>query len=132
MHKKKGKWQASYKDTWCLDTALSPIIAAALRKFIEVERHGIPSTVYNEELEDGGASLWEGYLTDMLWAFENIEEPDVPDGMFVHKDLGNLEFTIEVSDEEAYEAFKKEEAEFHAKRQYGFDLFAKYYTNLWD
>ena len=139
----------NYKDTWSLDSVLSPIIASGLKRFKEVitdKRNeasaGYPSALYDisEEgaTEDEMFDLWLATLDAMIYAFD-AKEPEVPSGMIEHKD-GEVtvmdgqtytECVLTVVDEVGLERYRKEEADHWYKVKEGHALFAKFYTSLW-
>lgn len=87
MRKSKGKWVASYRDTWSLDHTLSPIIYAGLKRFhdvLEQKNHegkclGVPSeycTNPDVDVTDIDVQAWLDDIKKMMYAFEN-KEPDM-------------------------------------------------------
>ncbi len=85
----KGKWVASYRDTWSLDTTLSPIIYAGLSKFHSVLEQknreggclGVPNEYMKSETDwvtDSDVQDWLDDIKKMMYAFEN-KEPDIRD-----------------------------------------------------
>lgn len=88
-----GRWQASYKDTFSLDTTLSPIIYAGLSKFHSVLEQknregkclGVPNEYMKNEADwvtDSDVENWLDDIKKMMYAFEN-KEPDI--GMYGFK-----------------------------------------------
>jgi len=84
---KKGKWQASYRDTWSLDHTLSPIIYAGLKSFHDVLEQknregkclGVPSEYCanpDVDVTDQEVQNWLDDIKKMMYAFEN-KEPDM-------------------------------------------------------
>lgn len=146
MRRAKGGWKASYRDTWSLDCALSPIIAAGLKKFMEVkaqkEHFGIPGVIANKYPDDDYESAgreWQEILEKMLYAFD-APEPDIMaydfklDMNFVEDEslpegFGRCEFLC--SNEEGYERYKQAEEEHWTKVEEGHRLFGEYYRCLW-
>lgn len=87
MRKSKGQWVASYRDTYSLDTTLSPIIYAGLSKFHDVLEQknregkclGIPNEYMKNEADwvtDSDVQDWLDDIKKMMYAFEN-KEPDI-------------------------------------------------------
>ena len=87
MRMVKGKWQASYKDTFSLDMTLSPIIYAGLSKFHDVLEQknreggclGVPSEYCanpDVDITDQEVQNWLDDIKKMMYAFEN-KEPDM-------------------------------------------------------
>jgi len=136
-HTGRKGWQASVKDTWSLDEALSPIIAAGLRKFLEQEdKLGIPGLLYDESADDQlQADEWVRIVKAMLYAFEEGNRPDMEDYDFDY--VMDLEtgppggFTLEHTNEEVYQQYRADERTYEALRQEGLDYFAKYFKCLW-
>ena len=151
MRYTKGKWIASYRDTWSLDYTLSPIIYAGLSKFHEVleKRNkeggclGVPSEycanpdidVTDQEVQD-----WLDDIKKMMYAFEN-KEPDMKDYNFslemvpvpggVAKEGCSVLYTIECDNEEEKARYYAD-MEMHEKRiQEGLNLFSLRYKSLW-
>lgn len=109
---KKGRWQASYKDTFSLDMTLSPIIYAGLSKFHDVleQRYkedkciGIPMPYCSDpeaSLPDEEVQAWLDDIKKMMYAFEN-KEPDIRDYKFYMK----LVPVEEDASQEIYESAK--------------------------
>jgi hypothetical protein len=148
---KKGHWQASYKDTFSLDTTLSPIIYAGLKRFHDVleqkNREGGCIGVPNEycanpdvDVTDKEVQDWLDDIKKMIYAFENkapdislydfnLEMVPVPGG--VAKEGMSAPYTIECDN-------LGEEARYHAdckihedKVQEGLELTFKKWGSLW-
>jgi len=139
----------NYKDTWSLDSVLSPIIASGLKRFKEVitdkrnEDHaGYPGSLHEIAEEDATDyemfALWIATLDAMIYAFD-AKEPDYPSGMIEHKEgettvIDGHTYTerlLIVVDEVGLARFRQEEAEHWDKVKEGHALFAKFYTSLW-
>jgi len=141
-HTGRTGWVASRKDTYSLDVALRPIIAAGLRKFIEVAKDkGVPGVLCEDDTPfEESRLLWLNTLEKMLYAFES-KEPDINDFDFdfefitdnkvVASIQDDVPYTIEVVGKQNYEKFRELEKEYEQRVQEGLDLFAKYYKNLW-
>lgn len=143
----KGKKPiASYKDTWCVDNTLRPIIAEALRKFLEVKNNpkhsdyfGVPGNAFSKELESQDIEVrskeWDKILHKMYWAF-STPEPDMEDYDFTIELVPanaseDSRFRTKVTNQEEYDRFEKDETEYWTKRQEGYELFGKYLHNIW-
>ena len=148
---KKGRWQASYKDTWSLDTTLSPIIYAGLSRFHDVLEQknregkclGVPSE-YCSDCETGPTDQevqnWLDDIKKMMYAFEN-KEPDmslydfklemvpVPGG--VAKEGMSVPHTIECDNLEEKARYYADCDEHEMLVQEGLNLFSLRYSNLW-
>lgn len=145
----KGKKPiASYKDTWNLEQTLRPIIGAAIRKFLEVKQQnsdwfGVPGVFTTDETSnfEDAAKIWQEILEKMDYAF-NQPAPNMDDYDFkfnkmtskeveVHGEIMHRLGPITVTNEEELERYKKDEAEWKARCQEGYELFGKYFKHLW-
>ena len=122
------------KDTWSLDSTLSPIIAGALKKFKEVStmpKHkdwfGTPSSLCEGLTHEESTLLWAEIIDKMIYAFDS-EEPEIPDGIYTMELFGK-EVSKEVEDKR--EEFRQVEIKHYNKVSEGLELFGKYYQNLW-
>ena len=150
----KGKWKASYKDTFSLDYTLNPIIHAALVKFYEQKdktMFGTPSVIYydlfgsdyrmtdvSKEDESKAQQYWYECIEKMIYAFDPKSEPSINDYDFSYSwytektsDNGMKVKTITCSNEEEKERYDNDCLEYERKAKEGRELFAKYYMNLW-
>lgn len=148
---KKGRWQASYKDTFSLDTTLSPIIYAGLQKFHSVLEQknregkclGVPSEYCanpDVDVTDQEVQAWLDDIKKMMYAFEN-KEPDislydfnlefvpVPGG--VAKEGMSVPYTIECDNLEEKARYYADCDEHERLVQEGLDLFSKKFKSLW-
>lgn len=118
------------EDTWSMDQTLAYIVVPMLKQ-LKVTMHGIPvDFMYEGEIpedcedpdnyEDGkGEERWNATLDKMIYSFTQAQ-----DGYSIIHDYDRKNMTHE----EIRERYKKE----WDKIQEGFDLFGKYYANLWD
>lgn len=148
---KKGKWQASYKDTFSLDTTLSPIIYAGLSKFHDVLEQknregkclGIPNEYMKNEADwvtDSDVQDWLDDIKKMMYAFEN-KEPDMKDYNFslemvpvegeVAKAGFSVPYTIECNNLEEKARYYADCDEHESKVQEGLNLFSTKFKSLW-
>jgi hypothetical protein len=148
---KKGRWTASYKDTFSLDMTLSPIIYAGLQKFhdvLEQKNHegkclGVPSEYCanpDVDVTDIEVQNWLDDIKKMMYAFEN-KEPDmslydfkltmvpVPGG--VAKDGCSVPYTIECDNLEEKDRYYADCDEHERLVQEGLDLFSQKFKSLW-
>jgi hypothetical protein len=103
-------------DTWSLDTTLAHIIVPCLKQ-LKGTQHGagdvddadVPAALRSTAapptksgVDDNHFKRWDYVLDQMIWSFERLLENDEPEG-------------------EEYKRMRR-----------GFQLFGKYYTNLWD
>lgn len=151
MRVAKGKWVASYRDTFSLDHTLSPIIYAGLSKFHDVleQRYkedkciGIPMPYCSDpeaSLPDEEVQNWLDDIKKMMYAFEN-KEPDmslydfklsmvpVPGG--VAKNGCSVPYTIECDNLEEKARYYADCDEHERLVQEGLNLFSKMYGSLW-
>lgn len=153
MELKGKKVIFSREDTLSLDYALSPIIVAGLKKFLEVleeqkadsdnSSFGIPVSVLKgngpkfteAELEDG-VDEWFTIIEKMIYAFE-AEEPIMSENiaMMSISDManedGNSPIVEEILDQGAYDEHYADVKLHDDSVKEGLALFAKHYNNLW-
>jgi hypothetical protein len=151
MRYTKGKWVASYRDTWSLDYTLSPIIYAGLSRFHDVlsKRNkegtciGVPSEYCaNPDIDvtDQEVQNWLDDIKKMMYAFEN-KEPDMIDYNFslsmvpvpggVAKEGCSVPYTIECDNEEEKATYYAD-MDAHEKRvREGLNLFGQKFKSLW-
>lgn len=151
MRYTKGRWQASYRDTWSLDSTLSPIIYAGLSKFHDVLEQknregkclGVPSEYCanpDVDVTDQELQNWLDDIKKMMYAFEN-KEPDMEDYDFslemvpvpggVAKENCSVPYTIECDNLEEKARYYADCDEHERLVQEGLDLLAKRWKNLW-
>jgi len=109
----KAFWQRTWRidgladmDMWNVDRYLAKKIAPALRRFAEMERHGVPGSIFDDiEYDDADyyEPIWEAILWKMVDGFEKMV---LGDGMH-----------IGWNDDYINEAL---------------ELFCEFYFNLWD
>ena len=148
MRKMKGEWIFTAADTFSLDMVLSPIIAAGLKKFLEVVKDHPYAGVSNKFIMENGldthteedmvkaVALWREAIEKMVYAFE-AEEPEYSYGFVDGPDHGkkidhNCTIWDKIPDNpEAWELYTKQMKEHNEKQAEGHLLFGKYYTGLW-
>ena len=140
---KKGKWICGRKDTWGLATSMSPIIAAGLREFIvaiQSSKHfAIPCDEVLGEFDLGGhyvyfdeaSAKWLEILGDMLYAFDNPETPDIPDGLYDRWIDMEPEDRIWHSKPELMAGYEQSVADWKERRERGLEYTFKFWDNLW-
>jgi hypothetical protein len=140
------------KDTYSLDSTLNPIIAAGLKKFLEVitnknkddSIYGVPGVFlalktgddgYEKDLEKASQKWFEA-LEKMIYSF-GAEEPGISDGVVEMiyatepNEEGGYELEIKIHNQDLYDKHLRD-VEVHLKKvQEGLDLFAKHYSSLW-
>lgn len=151
MRYTKGRWQASYLDTFSLDTTLSPIIYAGLSKFHSVLEQknreggylGVPSEYCanpDVDVTDQEVQNWLDDIKKMMYAFEN-KEPDislydfnlefvpVPGGETQYN--CSVPYTIECDNLEEKARYYADCDEHERLVQEGLNLFSKKFKSLW-
>jgi hypothetical protein len=145
MRRQKGAWRASYRDTWNLDRTLADIILAGLIKFKEVkdsnkgEWFGVPGALCSEDKPfEESCQQWVEILEKMIYAFDYTNEPDLIDYNFEfitnrgeRDERGLTPMSISYSNKEEYARYRADEEKWLIDQQEGFDLFGKYFRNLW-
>ena len=145
MRYTKGKWVASYKDTWSVDYTLSPIILAVMKKFREQSHKdyfGYPCCLKEDfdlpENFDATFEIWEMIIDSIIFAFDSSNEPKIKDFnlKYTHEsgepnEKGMIPVTIKVNDEEAQQQYYNAMKDYEDKCRVGRDYFSKYYNNLW-
>ena len=145
MRYTKGKWVASYKDTWSVDYTLSPIILAVMKKFREQSQKDYfcyPCCLKEDfdlpENFDATFEIWEMIIDSIIFAFDSSNEPKMEDFNleYTHEsgepnEKGMIPLTIKVNDEEAQQRYYSAVKEYEDKCRVGRDYFSKYYNNLW-
>ena len=164
--KRKIKVHIDYYDIWSADHTLGMIIAPMLKKLKEhqhghphVDNEDVPEELHfskedKEKLENDGTvdskheARWAWVLDEMIWTFEQYEDPDEGESQFHHNSdqldmiftplednpkLSSLSFNHQKDPSKpAYwrdtEGLKKH----HERKKNGLRLFAKYYDCLWD
>ena len=148
---KKGKWVASYRDTYSLDTTLSPIIYAGLSKLHSVLEQknregkclGVPSEYCarpDVDVTDQEVQNWLDDIKKMMYAFEN-KEPDMRDYDFslemvpipggIAKGNCSVPYTIECDNLEEKARYYADMEDHEMLVQEGLDLFSKKFKSLW-
>lgn len=155
---RKG-WEASMKDTWCLKTALSPMIGAAIVKYKEAitSSHKCGKGLSQSWMEfcvEEGFVVWEDkdkvYLSDesfnicfnkyldmvdeCIYAFTE-KEPDILDYDFTFNSISGepdvITFPLVCTNEEEKERYSRDSIAHNARVQKGSELFGKYLSTFW-
>lgn len=133
-------------DSWNADHTIA-LIAAPLLQQLKRDKHGsgmVDDEDVPEELRstsapakenewDTDANLhkrWEWVLDEMIWAMTEHADGTGDDKFFDHSEVNEeADLMVQVAqikcDREGLEAYE-------ARKQRGFELFGKYFTNLWD
>lgn len=145
-------------DTWSMDNTLSHIILPMLKQLKE-SQHGAPSGMpsfkytsnqaqksfdFYKEGDDlsseTGFKEWEEIMDKMIWSFQ-MEVDDVqPMELYcIKRDPRSFEEQLGEPDEEGNREWRSTSdydwgavRAWEKRKQEGFDLFGKYYQNLWD
>lgn len=144
-----GKWIASVKDTYSVDTTLNKIVYAHISKLYnclkESECAGVP--MHYVELQaalDGVEDKWEGDvdkahllrmkdLEELLWVF-GTEEPDISDYDFDypnwHTDTESGGMDLTCSNEVERDRYHTDCLAYEKRKQAGYVLFGQIYNYL--
>ena len=115
------------RDVWSFDVTLAPIIHAGLVKLRDI-KHGSPMVDDDdvplclrandidpvEGVDYNFHARWDWVLNEMIWAFNQLVIEDWEDQYFGTK--------IDLDGHKAH----------GSRMRNGFELFGKYYTDLWD
>lgn len=159
LHKITHDRYFSERDCWNLSTVLAKTIAAGLRRFSQMKRHGYPASFLPPERVDPPTDEdaeradreWQSTLKQMLWSFDEIAKnyPSSPWSQWHHIEYQKLEeqgipaFTkIKTNDDgsvlvksnipETPQDVLDKETAYREQIQNGLNLFAKHFENLWD
>ena len=122
-------------DPYDLDTSLAPIIADGLKQYIELQKRDNFSSYPNgfNNIEE-----WLETLNEMLYAFDNYNEPNVVDydvGLEWHEigisPEGYKKMEITIKDEQAWAKYKSDCEEHEERITKGLSLFSRFYRSLW-
>jgi len=155
----KNGWKASYRDTWSLDMALSPIILAGLKKFKEVmddpeknDWFGVPVGLAGSHslgsLEDDDDSEhdkafeeWQGIIDKMIYAFDPENDPDrkeydykfIPGEHDGEKEEGSTcrRWHKVPTNQVEWDRYLTDSREYEKRKQEGRELLGRYFSDLW-
>jgi len=130
----RGRKGYSTFDLYSLSYYLADLISNALKEFKENEFMGIPTRIYEESKENEKVALkkWNKILDKIIDTFETVKKITESEVIYIPTDTPNFK--------EARESFRKLAKELPAKlltykeaKKYeeGFDLFKKYFLDLW-
>jgi hypothetical protein len=126
-------------DTWNMDYTLSLVIVPMLKQ-LKNTKHGIPASLCNDEVPFEESEVkWNEILDKMIWAFEQKTADDWEkqfhtgeiDLQFVESELEGFS-TMQHGPNHTHEFDAEGYAKHVNKMQEGFELFGKYFSNLWD
>lgn len=153
MRYSKGKWTASNKDTYSVETTLNKIILAHLNKLYaclkKSECHGVPMHYVSIQADIQGVDKWSERvdideadelrfkdLEELIWVFGD-NEPKIEDYIFDIKmisgepnEKGHIPVTFETTGEEERDRYHKDCTEHWERREKGYELFGKIYNTL--
>ena len=116
-------------DTWSMDTTLAHIIVPMLKQ-LKSTKHGYPSKLPNDV-------AWDDILDKMIFSF-NSKLHDWEDQFYSGKhdvkwvDNDDGTSTMEYGPNHTFEIDEEGIKAYQARIDEGFQLFGKYYENLWD
>ena len=150
MRYSKGKWKASYRDTWDITCSLEPIMVAWLTKFRDVyeekEFTGVPSKycykmdMTKEEVNEAKAAFIED-LDFIIHYLDSSNDPElnildynmnieISQGQTDPK-TGCAQVNIVNHDEQASDRFNDDVRYFAEQKEKALKLFAEIYPGLW-
>ena len=95
---------------------------------------GTPQSIFDEyDLPNGAEEahiIWEGAIDHMIYAFDVRNEPDIKGYNFTHS-LKQIQGGFECSDTSERDRYLADILEHNKIKQQGYNLFAKYLTDLW-
>ena len=147
-------WQVTRKDTWGLYSTMQPMILAGLKKFLEVVSEadtcaGVPGAMEEfGELDenfcykdfDGAMAKWHETIEKMIYAFDPSNEPDTKDYNYEfvegpnngkEDEQGYIEVDFGPDNQEEWDRYTSDLRTYNKRVQEGYELFGKYYQNLW-
>jgi len=149
MRYSKGKWIASNRDTWSVDSTLNKIVYAYIKKLYDglskSECHGVPMMYVQRQAEiDGLDCSWNGDvdkadalrmkdLEELLWVF-GTEEPDISAYDFDYPnwlndtDGGGIDFTC--SNVAERDRYHNDCVAYDERKKKGYILFGQIYSTL--
>jgi len=135
-------------DTWNMDHTLALIILPMLKQ-LRATKHGIPGSFIHDgkdgDKEFAEAELrWNAVMDEMIWAFEEHCKDD-GESQFYSGEHERLTIPIEWDENgkatmfewkkgpnDTFKIDMKGLRAYQKRKQKGFELFGKYYQNLWD
>ena len=157
--KRRIKIRIDEYDTWGMDHTLALMIVPMLKQLKE-KKHGIPQLDVlqyescnwwpqqcfdfyipgDEEVFEIAEKQWNEILDKMIFSFEQINQEDSDDQFWIVKPILDLKDYSEDKGKECFPVRWKVEGVYdhdgaklyYDKVQEGYNLFGKYYRNLWD
>lgn len=133
-------------DSWSADHTIALIVAPLLQQ-LKLTKHGsggvddedVPEELRstsappkeNEwDIDDNFHKRWDWVLDEMIWAMTEHADGTGDDKFFDHSEVNE---EADLSDQIAQIKCDREGLEaYEARKQRGFELFGKYFQNLWD
>jgi len=144
MRMKGKKPIFGYRDTFDLNSTLTPIIHAGLVKFREVITssdhefaRGVPGMVLsvhfpeydsNGELPDGSFEKWIEIIDKMIFAFDESRVPDISEYNLLYECFDD---DIDEGNEDRHKKYDSDMREWRIKVLEGRQLFTEYLDCLW-
>lgn len=152
MRYSRGKWKASVKDTWSVETTLNKIILAHIEKLYECLSNskcaGVPMHyVELQGLLDGLIDTWEGDvdkahllrmkdLEELIWVFGS-KEPNISNYDFSYNwddaeetEGGNFRLNMQCTNEDESNRYTEDMRAYDSRKKAGYKLFAQCYEFL--
>jgi hypothetical protein len=135
-------------DTWSMDHTLALIVLPMLKQ-LRLEKHGIPGSFIkagddSNNAFDQAELEWNAVMDEMIWAFEEHCKDD-GESQFYSGEHDRLTVPVEWDDKgkptlfewkkgpnDTFKIDMKGLKAYQKRKQKGFELFGKYYQNLWD
>jgi hypothetical protein len=153
---KIDKW-----DTWNMDTTLAYIVVPMLKQLKET-KHGIPcdfaevggedweaqqcfdfySEDTNKLFNEKAVARWDEVMDKMIWSFEQIITDCTSEDVYWEPYWEDMDPSEEIDENSVYNQIgiehprkkinREKMEEYNRRMSEGFELFGKYYRNLWD
>jgi len=128
-------------DVWSMDSTLAHIILPMLKKLQEIkpgsptniDDHDVPASLKEEDCH----KKWDYVLSEMIWAFEQINREDREsqfysgDVDFIFEPRENGLSEIKCGPNHTFKVDSENLKKYEDKIQGGLNLFTKYYFSLW-
>lgn len=151
MHRSKGKWVVSNKDTWWTGNLLSPVILAYLTKFRQVAENamGVPMMYVEKQAQIQGVDAYSddvdleaatklrlADIEELMYIFNEDNQPNIDNydftAKFVPFEEGGLRGNIQISNEAESDRYTQDMKAWDERQKAGFKLFGEIYKNLDD
>lgn len=151
MHRSKGKWVVSNKDTWWTGNLLSPVILAYLTKFRQVAENamGVPMYYVEKQAQIQGVDAYSddvdleaaiklrlADIEELIYIFNEDNQPNIDNydftAKFVPFEEGGLRGNIQISNQAESDRYTQDMKVWDERQRAGFKLFGEIYQNLDD